>query len=147
MFATSPVDRVSIPGRAHYKDSKSGTWCCLAQHSRIIRYVSRVKWSNPEKGVAPFPILRCSSYSKGSLWVSVDYSWISFDLKKVSDCCMAILFLFGLGMFSSSSCYSIFFTGHSVIFTGMNNKHRVFLSCGHGYLYWFRRLSHYISDS
>ena len=30
----------------------------------IIRYVSRVKWSNPRKGVAPFPTLRCSSYLK-----------------------------------------------------------------------------------
>ena len=28
----------------------------------IIRYGSRVKWSNPEKGVAPFPTPRCSSY-------------------------------------------------------------------------------------
>ena len=28
----------------------------------IIRYVSRVKWSNPGKGVAPSPTPRCSSY-------------------------------------------------------------------------------------
>ena len=28
----------------------------------IIRYVSRVKWSNPGKGVASFPTPRCSSY-------------------------------------------------------------------------------------
>ena len=27
-----------------------------------IRYVSRVKWSNPGKGVAPSPTPRCSSY-------------------------------------------------------------------------------------
>ena len=27
-----------------------------------IRYVSRVKWSNPQKGVAPSPTPRCSSY-------------------------------------------------------------------------------------
>ena len=32
-----------------------------------IRYVSRVKWSNPGKGVAPFPTPQCSSYWKGSL--------------------------------------------------------------------------------
>ena len=27
-----------------------------------IRYVSRVKWNNPGKGVAPSPTPRCSSY-------------------------------------------------------------------------------------
>ena len=32
-----------------------------------IRYVLRVKWSNPAKGVAPSPTPRCSSYWKGSL--------------------------------------------------------------------------------
>ena len=38
-----------------------------------IRYVSRVKWSNPGKGVAPFPTPQCSSYWKGSLLVALDY--------------------------------------------------------------------------
>ena len=38
-----------------------------------IRYVSRVKWSNPGKGVAPSPTPRCSSYWKGSLLVALDY--------------------------------------------------------------------------
>ena len=37
---------------------------CLT-HSNI-RYVSRVKLSNPGKGVAPSPTTRCSSYRKGS---------------------------------------------------------------------------------
>ena len=27
-----------------------------------IRYVPSVKWSNPGKGVAPFPIPQCRSY-------------------------------------------------------------------------------------
>ena len=40
----------------------------------IIRYVSRVKWSNPGNGVAPFPTPQCSSYWKGSFWVPLDYS-------------------------------------------------------------------------
>ena len=35
-----------------------------------IMYVSRVKWSNPEKGVAPSPTPRCSSDWKGSLLVT-----------------------------------------------------------------------------
>ena len=38
----------------------------------IIRYGSRVKWSNPGKGVAPFPTPRCISYWKGSLRVTLD---------------------------------------------------------------------------
>ena len=39
-----------------------------------IRYVSRVKWSNPGKGVAPSPTPQCSSYGKGSLLVILDYN-------------------------------------------------------------------------
>ena len=39
----------------------------------IIRYGSRVKWSNPGKGVVPFPTPWCSSYQKGSLRVTLDY--------------------------------------------------------------------------
>ena len=41
----------------------------------IIRYISRVKWSNPGKGVVPSPALWCSSYWKGSLQVTLDYGW------------------------------------------------------------------------
>ena len=33
----------------------------------------KVKWSNPEKGVAPSSTPRCSSYWKGSLLVALDY--------------------------------------------------------------------------
>ena len=33
-----------------------------------IRYVSRVRWSNPGKEVAPTPTPRCSSYWKGAFW-------------------------------------------------------------------------------
>ena len=39
-----------------------------------IRYISRVKWSNPGKGVVPYPTPWCSSYWKGSLLVTLDYS-------------------------------------------------------------------------
>ena len=38
----------------------------------IIRYGSRVKWSNPGNGVAPSPTPWCSSYWKGSLRVTLD---------------------------------------------------------------------------
>ena len=44
---------------------------CLALSN--IRYVSRVKWSNPEKGVAPSPTPRCRNYWKGSLLVTFNY--------------------------------------------------------------------------
>ena len=40
----------------------------------IMRYISRVKWSTPGKGVAPSLTPRCSSYWKGSLWIALDYS-------------------------------------------------------------------------
>ena len=41
----------------------------------IIRYGSRVKWSNPGNGVAPSPTTRCSSYWKRSLRITLDYGW------------------------------------------------------------------------
>ena len=39
----------------------------------ILRYVSRVKWSNPRKAVVPCSTPWCSSYRKGSLRVTLDY--------------------------------------------------------------------------
>ena len=54
----------------------------------IIKYGSRVKWSNPGKWVAPFPASRCSSYWKGSLRVALDYSCqqqIVFSSTKLKD--------------------------------------------------------------
>ena len=39
----------------------------------IIRYVSRVKWVNPGKGVTPSPTPWYSSYWKGNLRVPLDY--------------------------------------------------------------------------
>ena len=40
----------------------------------IIRYVSRLKCSNPGKWVTPSPTPWCDSYWKKSLWVTLDYS-------------------------------------------------------------------------
>ena len=45
-------------------------WLTLSK----ISYVSRVKWSNPGKGVALSPTRWCSSYWKGSLLVTLDNS-------------------------------------------------------------------------
>ena len=39
----------------------------------IIRYILRIKWSNPGKGVAPSPTSSWSSYWKGSLQIILDY--------------------------------------------------------------------------
>ena len=60
------------PRSRHTKDKK---WYlmppCLTLS--IIRYGSRVKLSNPGKGVAPSSTPWCSSYRKGSLRVTLDY--------------------------------------------------------------------------
>ena len=62
------------PRSSHTKDSKK--WYLMLPYLTlsIIRYLSRVKWSNPGKGVAPFPTSQCSSYWKGSLLVTLDCS-------------------------------------------------------------------------
>ena len=46
-----------------------------------IRYLPRVKWSNPEKDVAPSPTTWCSSYWKGSLLIALDYGRQQLILK------------------------------------------------------------------
>ena len=61
VFANGPGDPGSVPGRVITKTLKMVLDTALLTLS-IIRYVSRVKWSNPGKGVAPFPTPRCSSY-------------------------------------------------------------------------------------
>ena len=69
VFANCPGDLGSIPGRVIPKTLK---WyliiTCLTLGN--IRYVSRVKWSNPGKWVTPSSTPRCRSYWKGSLWVA-----------------------------------------------------------------------------
>ena len=37
-----------------------------------------VYWSNPEKGIVPSSSPQCYSYWKGSLWITLDYSWSTF---------------------------------------------------------------------
>ena len=70
VFANSPGDLGSIPGRFIPKTRK---WYlmppCLT--FSIIRYVSRVKSSNPGIGIAP-PTPWYSSYRKGSLRVTLN---------------------------------------------------------------------------
>ena len=71
VFANGQRDLGSIPGRIIPKTLK---WYlippCLTLSN--LRYISKVKWSNPGKWVAPSPIPH-SSYWKGSLLVALDY--------------------------------------------------------------------------
>ena len=72
VFANDPGDLCSIPGASYQRLKKRYlTPPCLTLIN--IRYISRVKWSNPGKGVVPSPTPRCSSYWKGSLQVTLDY--------------------------------------------------------------------------
>ena len=61
------------PRSSHTKDSKKWYFLSPCLTLSIIRYVSRVKWSNPRKGVAPLSTPRCSSYWNGNLRVALDY--------------------------------------------------------------------------
>ena len=109
MFTNGPGDRGSILGRVKPKTQKlylippcnqqykvrikylykvrikyvSIIWYLLAPSN--IRYVSRVKWSNPGKRVAPSPTPRYSSYWKGSLLVAnfTLYIYIYIYIKKL----------------------------------------------------------------
>ena len=61
-----------------------------------IRLVSRVKWSNLGKVIAPSPTPLCSSYWKGSLRATLDYSrqlysFINESRKKGSERWCAVL--------------------------------------------------------
>ena len=58
------------PRLSHTKDFKNGTWHRLAQQYKVL---SRVKWINPGKGVAPSPTPQCGRYWKGSLLVAINW--------------------------------------------------------------------------
>ena len=69
VFANGLGDLGLITGRVIPKTQKMVLDAALLS---TIRLGSRVKWSNPGKGVAPSPIPRCSCYCKGSLRVTLD---------------------------------------------------------------------------
>ena len=72
VFTNGQGGQGSIPGRVIPKTFKKWYLMPPCLTLSIIRYVSRVKWSNPRKGVAPSLIPQCSSYWKGSFWVTLD---------------------------------------------------------------------------
>ena len=78
VFTNCPANWGSISGRVIPKTQQ--LWLispCLTLS--IIRYGSRVKWSNQGKGVTPSLIPLCSSYWKGSL-VSLSTMVANFTL-------------------------------------------------------------------
>ena len=105
-FGNGPRDLGSIPSGVILETQKK--WYlmlpCLAL-SIIIRYVSRVKLSNPEKGVAPSPTPRCSSYWKGCLRVTLDYvknTFISFLKYLIDHHIFFSMFSFSFDPFNAS---------------------------------------------
>ena len=72
VFDNGRRDLGSIPDRVIPKTLKMVLDTSLL-NTHIIRYVSRVKWSNPGKGVAPSLTPRCCSYWKRSLLVALGY--------------------------------------------------------------------------
>ena len=60
------------PMSIHTKYSKNGYLMLPCPILSNIRYVSRVKWGKPGKGLAPSSTPWWSSYGKGSLWVTLD---------------------------------------------------------------------------
>ena len=73
LCANGPGEQGSIPGQVIPKTQKMVLDASLL-NSAFKRYRSRVKWSNPGKGVAPSSTPWCSSYRKGSLLFALDYS-------------------------------------------------------------------------
>ena len=72
VFANGSGDLGSIPGRVIPKTQKMVLDASLlnTQHYKV-RIKGRVEQSR--EGVAPSPTFWCSSYRKGSLWVTLNY--------------------------------------------------------------------------
>ena len=73
VFANGPGDQDSIQGCVIPKILKMVLDSSLL-NTQQYKVLTRVKWSNPGKRVAPSPTPLCSSNWKGSLLVALDYS-------------------------------------------------------------------------
>ena len=62
VFTNGPLDLGSIPGRVIPKTQKMVLDSALLNTQNYKVRIKVVKWSNPGKGVAPSPTLRCCSY-------------------------------------------------------------------------------------
>ena len=79
MFTNGPGDLGSIISRDIPKPQKILFNASLFNSQQYKVWI-KGKWSNPEKRVAPSSTPRCSSYCKGSLWVTYDWlanGWVS----------------------------------------------------------------------
>ena len=56
--------------------------------------ISRSKWSNPEKGIAPFSTPRCSRYSIGNIWVVLVYSRSTYYIYIYICVCVCVCSIF-----------------------------------------------------
>ena len=72
VFTNGPGDLGSIPGLVMPKTLKMVLDTSLF-NTQQYKVLSRVKWNNQRKGVAPSPTPRCSSYWKLSLLFVLDY--------------------------------------------------------------------------
>ena len=94
-----------------------------------IRFVSRVKWSTPGKGVAPFPTPRCSSYWKGSLLVALDYGRrLTYVAEWISHFCLTRNLIRPLGLthnFTQSGWLILFNPDH------LSGQHKLGKSAKH----------------
>ena len=73
VFANGAGDLGSVSGRVIPKTQKMVLDASLLNHHYYKVWI-KVKWVDPGKGVAPSPTPWCSSYRKGSLQVTLDYS-------------------------------------------------------------------------
>ena len=95
VFANGPGDWGSIQGWVIPKTQKmvlDAALPCLTLS--IIRYGSRVKWSNPGKGVVSSPTPRCSSYQKRKrekLYIYI-YIYMQISLNIIDILCLHIFF-------------------------------------------------------
>ena len=109
VFTNGPGDLGSIPSRVIPKTQKMVLDAILL-NTQHYKYVSRVKWSNPGKGVTPSPTLWCSSYRKGSLRVTLDYGrhlyfYYIYLMTATLNLCMTITTSFCCkSMISSNTC-------------------------------------------
>ena len=74
VFTNGPEDLVSILSRIIPKTLKMVLDTSLLNTQHVSQYISKVKWSNSGKGVAPSLTPQCSSYWRGSLQVALNYS-------------------------------------------------------------------------
>ena len=105
VFANGPWDRGSIPHRVIPKTQK---WylmpLCLILS--IIRYRSKVKWCNPENGVALSHTPWCGSYWKGSPG-STSTKIANFTLIFISIFYIYFIFIFYIYFISTFHIYFI----------------------------------------